>query len=170
MINTRGLFLLFFVVSAILPAGGCTSNRFKQQIREREEEKAFSRAPIVVEIVARPDQLEQPRLDTKGVFFEFNSSALSADAKKTLELRAKEIINNNWDKVVIVGHTDNVGSRKVNRALSEARAKSVAAFLISKGVNPDIIQTVSAFYLWPVADNKTDKGRAKNRRADISIR
>jgi len=170
MINTRSLILLFFAVAALGLLSGCTSNQFKSRIRQQEAERDSIRIPIRVVIVPRPDQPEPERQATKDVLFDFNSSRLTADAKKVLERKAKEIINENWEKVVVVGHTDSVGSRKINRKMAEARAKVVADFLITQGVDPDKIQTVSAFFLWPVATNETPEGRAKNRRADVSIR
>ena len=170
MINTRGLILLLLAAPAVLLAAGCTSSQFKSRIRQQEAERLSVPIPVQVVIVPRPGQIVPDRQDTKDIFFEFNSSELTAAAKKVVELKAGEIIDNNWDKVVIVGHTDNVGSMAFNRKLSEARAKSVADLLISLGVDSDIIQIVPASYRWPIADNTTPEGRAKNRRTDISIR
>jgi OmpA-OmpF porin, OOP family len=67
-----------------------------------------------------------------------------------------------------VGHTDNIGSAEVNQLLSERRAKSVAAYLESKGIAPGRIATSGKGLTQPIADNSTDEGRALNRRVVLS--
>ncbi len=61
-------------------------------------------------------------------------------------------------RVLITGHTDDVGERQTNIDLSEARANSVKAYMTSKGVER-AIETHGAGPDNPIADNKTDKGR-----------
>ncbi|RYY85546.1 MAG: OmpA family protein [Chitinophagaceae bacterium] len=67
-------------------------------------------------------------------------------------------------KLYIEGHTDNVGTDEYNQKLSEDRAASVRAYLLSKGVPESRIQSQGFGETKPLADNKTAAGRAKNRR------
>jgi OOP family OmpA-OmpF porin len=73
-------------------------------------------------------------------------------------------------QVLIEGHTDNVGSGRANHYLSQQRARSVANYLVSKGINQGIINVVGYGEDQPVASNKTSMGRAKNRRVKIIVR
>jgi OOP family OmpA-OmpF porin len=70
-------------------------------------------------------------------------------------------------KVSIEGHTDNVGTPASNKALSEARAKSVMDALVKGGVVASRLSAVGWGQEKPVADNRTEEGRAKNRRVEI---
>ncbi len=70
-------------------------------------------------------------------------------------------------KIQVAGHTDNTGSAAHNMKLSEARARSVMNYLISKGVGPAMLSEKGYGKNEPVADNKTAEGRAKNRRVGL---
>ncbi|WP_437573704.1 OmpA family protein [Sorangium sp. So ce887] len=72
-------------------------------------------------------------------------------------------------KVEVAGHTDNAGPADLNRALSQRRAEAVVAYLTSKGIDPK--QLVARGYGpdKPIDDNKTAKGRQKNRRVEFTI-
>jgi OmpA-OmpF porin, OOP family len=65
------------------------------------------------------------------------------------------------------GHTDNVGADASNQLLSERRAKAVASFLTSKGVNAKLLSAKGYGESAPMADNATAEGRAKNRRIEF---
>lgn len=74
------------------------------------------------------------------------------------------------NRIVISGHTDNVGSASTNRALSQQRADSVKAYIISKGVPARCVPSAVGYGSeQPVASNATEAGRAANRRVDLSI-
>ena len=67
-------------------------------------------------------------------------------------------------KVTIEGHTDSVGSREPNRALSQRRADAVKAYLISKGISSSRLTAIGYGEARPIADNMTNEGRSQNRR------
>lgn len=69
----------------------------------------------------------------------------------------------------VVGHTDDMGARDANRALSEARAQAVKDYLVGKGVAAGDIVTSGAGPDRPVADNKSPEGRARNRRIEFRV-
>ena len=70
-------------------------------------------------------------------------------------------------RVGVEGHTDNTGTPAANRTLSEARARSVADAIVAAGVKRDRLDSAGFGQDRPVADNRTDEGRAKNRRVEI---
>ena len=69
----------------------------------------------------------------------------------------------------IEGHTDNIGSDKYNQTLSENRVNSVKTYLVGKGVAASRITATGYGESKPIADNKTDAGRAQNRRVEMNI-
>lgn len=69
----------------------------------------------------------------------------------------------------IEGHTDNTGSVKANKALSLARAETVRAYMLRRGVNPKRLQAVGIGSAKPIGDNSTEFGRRLNRRTEIVI-
>lgn len=72
-------------------------------------------------------------------------------------------------QVRIEGHTDNTGSLKTNKMLSLARAETVKAYLVQRGIDQRRLQTVGHGPLRPIADNATEFGRWLNRRTEIII-
>ena len=74
------------------------------------------------------------------------------------------------EHVRVGGHTDNKGSAKHNLKLSEERAASVKRYLTEHGIAADRLDSKGYGQTRPIADNKTEEGRAQNRRVDIHIR
>lgn len=72
-------------------------------------------------------------------------------------------------RFLVVGHTDNVGKREANIALSQARALAVRSYMESKGLPPNRIDTQGKGPDAPIADNTTDAGRARNRRIEFKV-
>jgi len=72
-------------------------------------------------------------------------------------------------KVEIAGHTDSIGTSGYNKKLSTERAQAVATWLVDNGIGEDRIAVKGYGETMPVADNKTDKGRAKNRRVTFTV-
>lgn len=70
----------------------------------------------------------------------------------------------------ISGHTDTDGTKEFNQALSEQRARAVAAALSQRGVVAGRMKTVGYGFARPVADNGNEKGKAQNRRIEFSSR
>jgi OmpA-OmpF porin, OOP family len=70
-------------------------------------------------------------------------------------------------KIEVAGHTDNVGDAATNQKLSEARAQSVVAALVQRGVAAGRMTAKGLGQSVPVADNRTEEGRAKNRRVEL---
>ncbi len=103
----------------------------------------------------------------EGVNFEYNSDRLTKKAMKILDDVAKKLIAYPNLKVVVVGHTDSTGSREYNQKLSLRRARAVARYLVSKGVDPDRLRYAGKGEDEPRASNATPQGRALNRRVEL---
>jgi outer membrane protein OmpA-like peptidoglycan-associated protein len=106
-------------------------------------------------------------LKLSGNSFDFRSSDLKPEAKAQLEKVAETIAKNPSVNIRVEGHTDSVGSEKRNERLSRLRALSVKAFLVEHGVDASRVSTKGFGSSKPIADNKTEEGRAKNRRVEI---
>ncbi len=72
-------------------------------------------------------------------------------------------------KAKIIGHTDSKGSVKYNQKLSEKRAQAAKALIVQKGIDAKRITTEGRGETAPVATNKTQDGRAQNRRIEVEI-
>ena len=71
--------------------------------------------------------------------------------------------------VEVSGHTDNVGKPEKNKALSEARAKTVAAYAAAKGIEPKRLQAVGFGDAKPLVLNDSPDNMRKNRRTEFKI-
>ncbi|HEY0191178.1 MAG TPA: OmpA family protein [Kofleriaceae bacterium] len=100
-----------------------------------------------------------------------NDSAVLLDRSKQLLDEVATVINDNADikRLVIEGHTDSNATHAHNQKLSEQRVESVKAYLIGKGIDPKKLRTKAFGETKPIADNKTEEGRAQNRRVDFRI-
>ncbi|ADQ13637.1 OmpA family protein [Halanaerobium hydrogeniformans] len=100
-----------------------------------------------------------------GINFEFDSSQILADSHDVLAEIAKLLLENPELRLYVVGHTDDLGSLQYNRNLSERRAESVVDFLIDNhDIASDRLISAGVGPLAPESTNKTESGRALNRR------
>jgi outer membrane protein OmpA-like peptidoglycan-associated protein len=112
---------------------------------------------------------DDDHFELKGVNFETGKSTILPSSSKILEATVKGLQKFDSVKVEISGHTDNVGGLEYNDKLSQERADAVRNYLVKKGIAENRVTAVGYGYSRPRADNKTDKGRAQNRRIEISI-
>ena len=104
-----------------------------------------------------------------GLLFDFDSDALKSDARANLATFAKSLDKYPNTNVLIVGHTDSVGTDSYNMNLSAKRAAAARAYLATQGVAVDRLQSLGRGEIEPVAPNATDAGRQKNRRVEVAI-
>lgn len=103
-----------------------------------------------------------------GITFPTNGTTLSENAKISLS-RFINQLDPQFD-LAICGHTDNTGSLEVNQRVSLQRAQSVANYLTAVGLAYSRLRSVKGYdYQYPVADNNTAAGRAKNRRVELYL-
>lgn len=112
-------------------------------------------------------KLDQDGFIALYINFETGSAIIQQDSMSQLEQVARMLASATALKVEVAGHTDNVGTPESNQKLSEARAKSVAAALASRGVASDRLTAAGYGQTKPLADNRTEEGRAKNRRVEL---
>ena len=70
-------------------------------------------------------------------------------------------------KISIEGHTDNSGTPQKNKALSEQRAQAVSEAIAGQGIDKQRLSTIGWWQHKPIAGNKTEEGKAKNRRVEL---
>jgi outer membrane protein OmpA-like peptidoglycan-associated protein len=104
-----------------------------------------------------------------GLLFPFNSTDLLPAGRDNLRNLAESLRENPETEVLVVGHTDAVGSDAYNQTLSERRASAAAEILASFGVPRDRIRTAGRGETEPIAENETEAGRAQNRRVEVAI-
>jgi outer membrane protein OmpA-like peptidoglycan-associated protein len=103
-----------------------------------------------------------------GIFFDTGKSEIKPQSEEALKEIAKLLQTNPQLKLYVVGHTDNVGNIEYNMKLSMERANAVVKTLISKhSIVASRLQAFGVGPLTPVASNKTEEGRALNRRVEL---
>lgn len=102
-----------------------------------------------------------------GINFDTGKSAIQESSEAVLAQVAKLLTDNADLKLRVEGHTDNQGKSKDNLELSKKRAAAVKAWLVKKGIDASRLTTDGFGDKKPVGDNKTDEGRAKNRRVEL---
>jgi OOP family OmpA-OmpF porin len=107
---------------------------------------------------------------SETVQFEEDSAVLVERSKKLLDEVVQALTDHpEVKRIVIEGHTDSLSTAKHNQKLSEQRVASVKAYLVGKGIDDKRLKTKGFGQTKPIADNKTEEGRAQNRRVDFKI-
>lgn len=105
-----------------------------------------------------------------NVFFGQSEYSLLPESYAELNKLLRALQANPAVQVEVAGHTDNVGDPRLNVALSENRAKVVAHYLTRRGIGQDRITAKGYGGARPVADNKAEDGRSRNRRVEVTVR
>ena len=105
----------------------------------------------------------------KNVFFDTKQTQLKPESITELDNVVLLMNENPKLKIQIGGHTDNVGKPEDNAKLSLGRAVSVVNYLLGKGIKNDRLTFKGFGETKPIADNKTEQGRALNRRTELSV-
>jgi outer membrane protein OmpA-like peptidoglycan-associated protein len=142
-------------------------------IGERQIEVDSSVPDLVLaeEVVALQVELDDLQAEIAlNVVFSAGDSALTTEAKETLNKVAAAMNQYQGPVVEAEGHTDSVGVSETNRQLSQAQAELVVAYLISAGVDEARLLPVGYGEDHPIEGNSTRDGRQKNRRVQFSAR
>lgn len=142
-------------------AGAVIGHKMDQQAKEIEQEVPNA----------------EVHREGEGIIVTFNSNVLFAFDKSDLTGQAKTTINDlntilqkyPDENVLVIGHTDDVGTDSYNQKLSERRASSVSDYLIAQGVSSGRISTKGMGESDPKVANDTDAHRAENRRVEFVL-
>lgn len=108
------------------------------------------------------------RIAIYGIYFDFDRAELKPESGPQIDELGRLLAGNPNLRVLIVGHTDGQGAFDYNLSLSQKRAQAVVDALVSgHGVAADRMIPAGAGMVAPVATNRTEEGRAKNRRVEI---
>ena len=101
------------------------------------------------------------------IHFDTGKSVIKDESKPIVEQIVALLNDNPALNLSVEGHTDNVGDPKSNKTLSEQRAKAVVDALVGAGIAPSRLKAAGFGQEKPVADNRSEEGRAKNRRVEL---
>jgi OmpA-OmpF porin, OOP family len=101
--------------------------------------------------------------------FETGKAILQPESYKVIDELVSFLQRKDDERIELQGHTDNVGKAAKNMILSQQRAQTVMAYVISKGIDPSRVTAKGYGMTKPIATNKTPAGRALNRRTEVKI-
>ena len=129
--------------------------------------ETFTPKPIKVEDIQQ-NMDEFGKVAIYGIYFDFDKADLKPDSKPALDQIYAYLQGNPEARVIVTGHTDNVGTFEYNINLSNKRAAAVMQALVANyGVDASRLKSFGAGMAAPVSTNETDYGRAMNRRVEL---
>ncbi|TFW13911.1 OmpA family protein [Duganella callida] len=120
-------------------------------------------------VSAAEQNLLDATLARRIIEFDSGKATLTPSGQAILDEMAAALQKVKGKKVEVIGHTDNVGLRDSNLALSQARAEAVRSYLSARGINQEMITVSGQGPDRPVADNTSADGRARNRRIEFRV-
>lgn len=105
----------------------------------------------------------------RTIFFAYDSSSLSSDARSTLESNVAFLKSNPGVEIQVEGHCDERGGVQYNLALGERRAKAVRDYMVAMGVSGSRVTTISFGKERPLAFGHDDSAWGQNRRANFVV-
>lgn len=113
------------------------------------------------------DKLNRDGFLTLYVNFDTGKATIKPDSARTLDDAAAALKVASGIRIEVGGHTDNVGAAAANEKLSAERAQAVVAALVGRGIPASRLNAKGYGQSVPIADNRTEDGRAKNRRVEL---
>lgn len=153
------------------PAGGPETAGAAGGVGEEDlaAESMIGEGPVDEIVTADGMIMNRERFINQDIFFEFDSSALSAKAQDILKAKAEWMVRNPHLNIIIEGHCDNRGTTEYNLALGERRAESVKRFMLDLGIADNRIRTISFGEERPLALGNDEEAWAQNRRAHFEF-
>ena len=161
--NSTGSTARGAIIGAVIggAAGAIIGHQMDQQAKEIDQTVAGAKVERVGEGI-------QLTFDS-GLLYDFGSDRVRSDAAVNLRTLAASLAKYPNTNLLIVGHTDSVGTMVFNQALSERRARAAADYLVTQGVATARLRTSGRGEQESVGTNDTDAGRQQNRRVEIAI-
>ena len=141
----------------------------QKQQAELEKQRAMEAEKLAQQEAERQAMLARQQFESENIYFEFDSSALLTAAKETLKRKAEYLRENPNARVTIEGHCDERGTDEYNLALGDRRANSAKSYLVTLGVNPNRLTTISYGEERPLDPRHNEEAWAKNRRCEFVI-
>lgn len=126
-------------------------------------------APPPITVPGECNYLFQDLLTRARIQFDTGSATIAPESLGLLDRLVVAVRRCEGARIEVAGHTDSVGTFESNLALSEARARSVVAYLARAGIGGDRVEARGYGASRPVASNETPEGRAQNRRIEFSV-
>ena len=138
----------------------------KEEIREQKAKKEVSVKGKDMEVIKV--EIGQAYV-IEDILYTTSSTELNQNSKVMLKAFARYLIENKTMKIVIQGHTDDVGDEEKNLLLSDDRARVVKEYLASQGVTKSRMQSQGFGEIQPKVENDSEEARAENRRTEFKI-
>ncbi len=131
------------------------------------EGKAMEQEVVGDAAALRAGLAAEGKVAVYGILFDTNKAVVKPESEPALAQITKLLAEDAKLRLFVVGHTDGTGTLDANLKLSSARAAAIVAALVSRGVAASRLEAVGMGPYAPVATNRTDQGRAKNRRVEL---
>jgi len=131
------------------------------------ESKAMEQEIVADAAALKAGLAAEGRVAVYGIHFDTNKATGKPESAPALEQITRLLQQDPKLQVFVVGHTDGVGTLEANLKLSSERAAAVVAALVSRGVGAARLKPTGVGPYSPVASNRTEEGRAKNRRVEL---
>jgi outer membrane protein OmpA-like peptidoglycan-associated protein len=141
-------------------------NEKARKLREEAERRFMS---LQSELIKVSKDARGTIISVSDLLFGFDKADLTGDLKTSLAKIAGILMVYTKCRVVVEGHTDNIGTEAYNKDLSTRRAKNVRDFLVAQSIPDTRLSSVGYGFKRPIATNSTKEGRAKNRRVDLVV-
>jgi peptidoglycan-associated lipoprotein len=185
-------FAIALLLCLVFVAVGCSTKKTdvdpaaqeQEQVEQTEQETADQEAKakaeaeeerLKAEELARQKKEAQQKKEAKAqfenkkIYFSFDSSELSEEARQTLENKAEWMRSNPDSEISVEGHCDERGTAEYNLALGERRAESAKKYLNALGIESDRIDTISYGEEKPAVEGSGEEVWSQNRRAEFNI-
>jgi len=125
--------------------------------------------PYIAKQVAVPPPAKPQVIVLHGITFDFDKSEIRSESIPVLEKNVDVLERYGTFPIVIVGHTDSIGTDAYNQKLSERRAQAVKSYFVSQGIAENRMTTEGRGESEPIESNGTKDGRYQNRRIEIKL-
>jgi peptidoglycan-associated lipoprotein len=159
---------LAMILPVMLFTASCAKKVVQTDLVSTNEPEVQKEPDKPAEKVSVPETVE-PKFVNEDIYFAFDSSSLSDQAREILDKTADYLRTNPELSMTVEGHCDERGTEAYNLALGERRAESVKTFLVDMGIDTSRLKTVSYGEERPVATGHGEAAWARNRRAQFDI-